>query len=475
MERQQVPGTTEVLVIGGGPGGYTAAIRAAQLGYDVVVVEKDAYGGVCTHHGCIPSKAYLSATAVATRAGTADELGISAAPRIDFEQMHAWKDAVVDRSANGVTALLGSNGATVLDGVAEFTDDHTARITLDDGTTSRLAFDFAVVATGSRPVELPGFEFSSDAILSSRDALALETVPDRLVVVGAGYIGMELSTVFARLGVDVTVVEVESRVLPAYPAAMTRPVVQRARELGVSFELETAAREWIRDDDELVVTLESATGRRLDVTTDGVFVAVGREPVTDTVNLAGVGLAPGDGGFIETDRDGKTAQSHVFAVGDVAGEPMLAHEAMQAGVAAAETIDGRPAPVDRHVPEIVFTDPEVGRVGLSATEASERGFDPLVGEVALSRNDRAVLSRGTDGLVRLVGDGERGTLLGAAATGPDISPLLAELGLAIELGAKFEDVDQTIHVRPSLSAAVAKAAADGLRGAVRPSAGNPRL
>ena len=450
---------TELLVVGGGPGGYVAAIRAAQLDIDVTLVEMDAYGGTCLNYGCIPSKAFVSATDVAHEAGNAEHMGVYADPAVDMQGMVTWKDRLVRRLTTGVESLCERAGVNLIDGRAEFASQQKARIVHQgDGEGSEtIEFEHAVLATGSRPVELPGFSFSDDPILSSRGALALDSLPDRLAVVGAGYIGMELATVFQKLGADVTVIEQLDEALPGYEDDVTAVVRERAEDLGVEFHFGQTVDEWEENGEGITVT---ATGQKGDHTVDAekCLVAVGRQPVTDTLNLDAADIETTDQGFIATDEQARTSLDHVFAVGDVAGEPMLAHKAFREGEVAAEVIAGEPAALDyQAMPAAVFTDPEIGTVGMTEAEASEAGFSPVVGQMPLRASGRALTLDEKEGFVRVVADEDSGFVLGGQIVGPDASEMVAELTLAIEMGATLEDVAATIHIHPTLSEAVHEA------------------
>ena len=460
---------TEVLVIGAGPGGYVAAIRAAQRDLDVTLVERDAYGGVCLNRGCIPSKAYITATGVADDAANAEEMGVYADPVVDLATMHEWKEGVVDRLTGGVEKLCKANGVSLVEGTAKFEDEGTVRVEHggEGQGAETMTFEHCIVATGSRPIELPGFDFADDPVLDSAAALDLDTVPDRLVVVGAGYIGMELSTVFADLGSDVTVVEMLDGVLPGYEDDVSRVVRKRAESKGVDFHFGEGASGW-RDaaDGGIVVTTETEDGEESTYGADRVLVAVGREPITDTLDAAEVGLETTDGGFFETDERCETAVDDIYAVGDVAGEPMLAHTASAEGIVAAEAIAGEPAAFDtRAVPAAVFTDPEIATVGLTEAEAAAEGYDPVVGEMPFNASGRALTLGETDGFVRIVAS-EDGFVLGAQIVGPEASELIAEPTLAIEMGATLSDVVATVHTHPTLAEAVMEAAENALGQAI---------
>jgi dihydrolipoamide dehydrogenase len=454
---------TDVLVIGGGPGGYVAAIRAGQLDLDVTLVERDALGGTCLNHGCIPSKALLSATDRAHKVTDAEEMGIHADPAVDIQAMVGWKDGIVDQLTGGVGKLCKAQNVNVIEGTAKFAGENTARIAHQgDGQGSEsIEFEHAIVATGSRPITVPGFEFDGEHVLSSRDALALDSLPESLVVVGAGYIGMELSTLFAKLGTDVTVVEMLDDALPGYEDDVTRVVRKRAEDLGIEFHFGEAAKGWQPSGDGITVKTEDKAETVSEFGAEKALVAVGREPVTDTLDLDDAGVETDDDGFIATDNEARSNVEHIFAVGDVAGEPMLAHKASKEGEVAAEVIAGEPAALDyQAMPAVVFTDPEVGTVGMSEDEAAAAGFEPVVGEMPLRGSGRALTLDDTDGFVRVVADADSEFVLGAQIVAPEAAELLGELTLAIEMGATLEDVAATVHTHPTLSEAVMEAAAN---------------
>ncbi|WP_122088010.1 dihydrolipoyl dehydrogenase [Halalkalicoccus subterraneus] len=460
---------TDVLIIGAGPGGYVAAIRAGQLDLDVTLVEKDAYGGTCLNHGCIPSKALITATGVAHEAGNAEEMGIHADPAIDMGGMMEWKEGVVDQLTGGVEKLCKANGVNLVEGTAEFDGENRVRVAHGgEGQGSEsIEFEHAIVATGSRPIEIPGFEFDGERILSSRDALALKSVPDSLVIVGAGYIGMELAGVFAKLGTDVTVVEMLEEALTGFADDLAKPVVDTMEDLGVEIRLGEAASGWEETGEGIAVTTETDGGEETSYDCEKALVAVGRAPVTDTLDLEAIGLEPDGDGFLATDDRARTKLEHVFAVGDVAGEPMLAHKGMKEGQVAAEVIAGEPSALDyQAVPAAVFTEPEIGTVGLSPEEAEDDGFSPVVGQMPFRASGRALTTGHTEGFVRIVADEESGFVLGGQIVGPEASELIAEIGLAVELGATLEDVAATIHTHPTLSEAVHEAAENALGHAI---------
>lgn len=453
---------SEVVVIGGGPGGYVAAIRGGQLGLDVTVVEMDALGGVCLNRGCIPSKALLSATAVVDSVREAESMGIQADPTVDFGVMRDWQDGIVDDLTTGIDRLCKANGVEYRPGQAKFVDGRTLEIHGGDSNDdpTELEFEKAIIATGSRPISIPGFDYTDAPVMDAAGALDRQTIPDRLVVIGAGYIGMELSTVFARLGSDVLVIEALDSILPGWDDALTRPVKARADELGIDFVFGEAAEGWQTSDSTDGIVVETDSGETYPG--EAVLVAVGREPVTETLALDRVELSPDEGGYLRTDQEMRTERDHIFAVGDVAGEPMLAHKASAEGEVAAAVIAGQSARLDeRSVPAVVYTDPEIATVGQTAAEVNAAGQEPVVGEFPLRASGRAKTLDRSDGIVRLIAEDSTGMLRGGHIVGEHASELIAEIGLAIDTGTTIETVAETIHAHPTLSESVMEAAKQG--------------
>ena len=465
MSGDDLPTETDLLVIGSGPGGYVAAIRAGQLGSDVVLVDDEALGGTCLNHGCIPSKALLSATGRVDDVTDAEEMGIYADPYVDAAELTDWTAGVVERLTGGVEQLCRGAGVQFQQGRAEFVDDRTARVDGADGT-HELAFDDAIVATGSRPVEVPGFDFDDGPIMDSRQALAPTEVPDRLVVVGAGYIGLELAFVYARLGTEVTVLEMLDEALPRFDSELTRIVEESAIDHGIEFAFGERATGWREagDGDGVVVETEAEDGATTDWRGDRVLVAVGREPVADTVDLERAGVATTDAGFIDVDERQRTTTESVYAVGDVAGEPLLAHKASHEGLLAATAIAGEvpTEPAVGPVPAVVFTEPEIAVVGKTPTEATEDGDATVTGEFPLAASGRALAGGKSEGFVRVVGDAESGRLLGGQVVGAEASELVAELALAVHHGLTLAEVTDVIHAHPTFSEGVMEGAAAAL-------------
>ncbi|MDZ7745047.1 MAG: dihydrolipoyl dehydrogenase [Halobacteriales archaeon] len=452
---------TDVLVIGAGPGGYVAAIRAAQLDLDTTLVEKDAYGGACLNRGCIPSKALITGADTAHSAASAERMGIHADPAVDMAALSSWKDDVVDQLTGGVEKLCKANGVNLIEGTAEFDGKGSVRVMHGgDGQGSEtIEYEHAIIATGSRPIQIPAFEYDEERILSSQGALNLTSVPDDLLVVGAGYIGMELSTTYAKLGTNVEVIEMLDSALPVYEDDVARVVRTRAEELGVNFNFGEGASEWEETADGVRLTAETEDGEESTYEADHILVAVGRQPVTDTLGLDAIGLEPTEAGFLDTDEFGETDVENVYAVGDVAGEPMLAHKASAEGEVVAEHIAGEPSAMDfQAIPGAVFTDPEIGTVGMTESEAEDAGFEPVVGQMPMNASGRALTLDEPEGFARIVADDETGFILGAQIVAPEASELIGEIGLAIEMGATLEDISSTIHTHPTLSEAVMEAA-----------------
>lgn len=454
-----IPTGTEVLVIGGGPGGYAAAIRAAQLGREVILVEKEALGGVCLNVGCIPSKALISASTSYHRLQQEAERGILVDnPRVDLDKLQDWKDGVVKRLTNGVAQLCSGNGVTVVSGTATFTGPNQVLVETSSGATS-YQFDNAIIATGSRPVELPAFPFDGEYVLNSTHALSLRELPEHLLVIGGGYIGLELGTVYAKLGSQVTVVEMMDQLLSGTDIELVRVVERRLRRLGVNVHLRTSAEGMEIVDGRVKVTLrEQESGKTTTLDVDKVLVTVGRRPNSSDLGLDKAGVEVDDRGFIRVDEQMRTSAGHIFAIGDVVGGPLLAHKATHEGLVAAEVIAGNPAAFEpAAIPAAVFTDPEIATVGLSEAEAKEAGYEVLVGRFPFQASGRALTTGDTDGFVKIVADAETRVVLGVQIVGPSASDLISEGVLAVEMAARLEDISLSIHPHPTLSEAIMEA------------------
>ncbi|SMH31298.1 dihydrolipoyl dehydrogenase [Mesorhizobium australicum] len=455
--------TCKLLVIGAGPGGYVCAIRAGQLGIDTVIVEKARPGGTCLNVGCIPSKALIHAAdefhKIVGMAGGKDPLGISLAkPAIDLKQTVGWKDGIVGRLTTGVARLMKKAGVKSVHGTALFRDGKTVVVETETGE-QLIRAEQVVIATGSTPVELPFLPFGG-LVMSSTEALALETVPKGLAVIGGGYIGLELGTAFAKLGSRVTVVEAASRILPNWDADLTRPVMKRLDGLGIAVLTETKARRMTSEGDALLV--ERADGSEERIACDKVLVTVGRKPLVEGWGLEEIDLDR-DGPFIRIDEQCRTSMRGVFAIGDVTGEPMLAHRAMAQGEMVAEIVAGHRRSWDkRAIPAVCFTDPEIVSVGLSPDEARAVAGEIKLGQFPFVANGRAMTLQSEEGFVRVVARADNHLVLGIQAVGAGVSELSAAFGLAIEMGARLEDIAGTIHAHPTLGEASQEAALKAL-------------
>jgi dihydrolipoamide dehydrogenase len=450
---------TSLLVLGGGPGGYVAAIRAGQLGIPTVLVEADRLGGTCLNVGCIPSKALIHAADEFERARSfaADSpLGIQAqAPRIDLARTQRWKDGIVQRLTGGVGALLKKAGVQVVKGWGRIADGKTVDVVGADGEPLRIRCEHLLLATGSEPVPLPGLPFGGP-VVTSTEALALSAVPRHLVVIGAGYIGLELGIAWRKLGADVAVVEAQGRVLPAYDEELSKPVLAGLRRLGITLHLSCSAQGLTAGGDGLRVRSSQADEYVLPA--DCVLVAVGRRPRTQGFNLESLGLDM-HGRAVRIDDQCRTSMRNVWAIGDLAGEPMLAHRAMAQGEMVAEIIAGRKrrfAPMA--IPAVCFTDPEVVTAGSTPEEAAAQGRECLVSTFPFSANGRAMSMEATEGFVRVVARKDTHQILGWQAVGRGVSELSAAFCHSIEMGARLEDVAGIIHAHPTLGEAVQEAA-----------------
>ncbi|WP_158967239.1 dihydrolipoyl dehydrogenase [Chachezhania sediminis] len=447
---------TSLLVIGGGPGGYVCASRAARLGVDTMLVELDRLGGTCLNVGCIPSKALIHAADLfATAQAQAGDgvCGISvSAPVLDFNATRAWMDGVTANLRGGVASLLKRSGVKTLQGRARFLDGKTVEIAADTGDTVVRA-DNIVIATGSRPADLPGLPTGGN-ILDSTAALALEDVPERLAVIGAGYIGLELGTAFAKLGARVTLIEAADGILPQYDDKLTRPVRRRLSDLGLDLKTGTRVTGW--DDATGTLSLTDAEGDST-LAVDKVLVTVGRAPNTFGLGLEELQLRM-DGPFIQVDDRCQSSMRGVFAIGDVTPGPMLAHRAMAQAEIVADIVAGHAAAWDKTaIPAVCFTDPEIATVGLSPPEAEAQGAVETR-EFSFRANGRALTLDDTEGFVRIVARASDHVVLGIQATGPGVSELVAGFTQAIEAGLRAEDIAATIHPHPTLSEAVQEAA-----------------
>ncbi|MFK4343766.1 MULTISPECIES: dihydrolipoyl dehydrogenase [unclassified Paenibacillus] len=450
--------SVDTLVIGSGPGGYVAAERSSQLGMRTAIVERSQLGGVCTHVGCIPSKALI---AEAHRYEVLRQLN-QADTAASFVNAQALKQAVVNKQAGGVGYLMKTAGVSILEGEASLVDEHTA-IIKQNGAEQTISFKHAILATGSRPIELKAFPFGG-RILSSTEALSLPEAPTSLVVIGGGYIGVELGQMYAKFGTKVTILEGGERILPGFEADLVAPVVKQLKTDGVNIVTRATAENVVQNAD--TITLHySKDQEQHHVTAEFVLVTVGRKPNTDgRLGLEHIGLPVTSRGLIETDEQCRTAIPHIFAIGDITEGPALAHKASYEAKIAAEAIAGQAAKVDyKAIPLVVFSEPELASVGLSETEAKEKALPIIIGRASFSINGRALALRAAEGYIKIVAKQDSGILLGAQIVGVEASTLISELALAIEMGATVEDLALTIHPHPTLGEVIMEAAENAVR------------
>ena len=448
----------DVAVLGGGPGGYSAAFRCAELGLETVVIDAaQRLGGACLFEGCIPSKALLHVAAVLSEAERAKEFGVDfGEPRISLDPLRKWKqERVVGKLARGLASVAKAKGVEVIGGRGVFEDASTLRIEVGE-TLRKVRFRHAIVATGSRPSALPGLTLRSERIMDSTAALELPDIPDRLLVIGGGYIGLELGTVYATLGSRVTLVEMTGGLLPGVDRDLVQPLQRRVDKLFTAIHLETRVTALREVGAEIEADLEGRATERF----DRVLVAVGRRAQSDGLGLEATRVRLTERGrFIQVDARCRTEDPRIYAVGDVTGEPMLAHRAMRQGKVAADVLAGRPAAFDNvAIPAVVFTDPEIAWCGLSEAQAKDQGLTVKVSKFQWAASGRAATVGRPDGLTKLVADASSGRVLGVGVVGPGAGELIAEATLAVETGALVEDVAVTIHAHPTLSEGLMEAA-----------------
>lgn len=457
----------KLLVIGAGPGGYVCAIKASQLGVETVIIEQAELGGTCLNVGCIPSKALIHAAdefyKITEVVSGNSKIGISAqAPQLDFSKTTSWKDDIVDRLNSGVDGLLRQAGVTSVQGHAKFLDGKRVEVKTPGGVQIINA-EMIVIATGSETIELPFLKFGGN-IISSTEALALDEVPNKLTVVGGGYIGLELGTAFAKLGSNVTVIEADEKILPQYDAELTKPLAARLKHLDVKVLTSTKVKGLSSDKSKLVIETLGQAEQEID--TDKILVTVGRKPVTNNVGLDQLVLNMA-GAFIEIDDKCRTSMKGIFAIGDVTGEPMLAHRAMAQGEMVAEIVAGKNRSWDKYcIPAVCFTDPEIVTAGITPLEAEQAGIAIKISNFPFKANGRAMTTEREDGFIRVIARADNHLILGVQGIGANISELSASLGLAIEMGARLEDIATTIHAHPTLGEALQEACLKALGNAI---------
>ncbi|WOB25788.1 MULTISPECIES: dihydrolipoyl dehydrogenase [Xanthomonas] len=455
----------KMVVLGAGPGGYTAAFRAADLGLDTVLIERYAsLGGVCLNVGCIPSKALLHAAAVIDEVAHAGDFGVDfGQPKITLDKLREYKEKVVGKLTGGLASMAKQRKVRTVTGVASFVSPNELEIVGDDGKTQLLRFEHCVIAAGSQAVKLPNFPWDDKRVMDSTDALELHDIPKTLLVVGGGIIGLEMATVYSALGSKVTVVEFMDQLMPGADKDLVKPLADRLKKQGVEIHLKTKATDVKADKSGITVSFEAAVeGEKpgLPATAfDRVLVAVGRSPNGKKIGAEKAGVTVTERGFIPVDRQMRTNVPHIFAIGDIVGNPMLAHKATHEGKLAAEVAAGEKKEwVARVIPSVAYTNPEIAWVGVTENEAKAKGLKVGVAKFPWAASGRAIGIGRTEGFTKLIFDEDTHRIIGGAIVGVHAGDLLAEIGLAIEMGAEAEDIGHTIHAHPTLSESVGMAA-----------------
>lgn len=443
----------DTLVIGSGPGGYVAAIRAAQLGKSVVIVEKSKIGGVCLNEGCIPSKALINVGATYRQSQLETPFGIKYNDvSLNFDELQEWKNnSVITPLTQGVESLLKKNNVQIIQGEAFFTSDRSVHVMREDNSGESFEFNNAIISTGSRPIEIPNFKYGK-RILDSTGLLNIKELPKTLTVVGGGYIGMELAMAYASMGTKVTILEGTSTVLSAFEKDIVQPVLKKASELNIDIITSVKADKAQESEDSVNVTYIQ-DGKEITVESEYVAVVVGRRPNTDNLSLELAGVAVDEKGYIDVDVQCRTNKENIFAIGDIVRGPALAHKASYEGKVAAEVIAGKNESIVDYqvIPTVCFTYPEIAVVGLTKEQAKEKGFETKVAKFNFQSNGRALSLNAKEGFVRLISDAKTNRILGAQLVGHEVSELVGEITLAIEHLLTAEDLVLTIHNHPSLS------------------------
>ena len=447
----------DFLVVGAGPAGYVAAIRLAQLGRKVVLVERDRVGGICLNWGCIPVKALLHAASAVRGAAEARRMGITfEPPQVDFQALYGWKGRVVDRLVRGVEFLLRSNGVEAVKGTARFVDGQRVTVVQPDGTEVEFGAENIIIATGSTASVLPGFETDGQQVIDSNGALNLTRLPGRVVIIGAGAIGLEFATAFRRLGASVSVLELMPQLLPGFDAEVSSALRKAMQSESIEFQLGVKVTGLDREPGLAVRYLSGETESKVE--TDMVLVAVGRRPFTAGLELDKAGVKLDERGFIAVDQKYRTSAARVYAVGDVKPGPMLAHRAMADGISLAESLGGGRPWRFKAVPSCVYTDPEVASVGLNEAEATSQNIKVKVSRVPISALGRSLTLGRSDGLCKMVVDAETDKVLGVQIAAPQADVLIAEATVAIELGLTAAEIGRVVHAHPTMSELLFEAA-----------------
>ena len=449
----------EVLVLGGGPGGYTAAFRAADLGKQVVLVERyPVLGGVCLNVGCIPSKALLHAAQIIHEAEAMAEHGVSfGKPTVDLDKIRGWKESVSQSLNQGLGKLAKQRKVTVINGLGKFSSANSMTVENESGTQT-VTFDNAIIAAGSQPTKIPGFPHDDPRVWDSTDALELKSVPEKLLIVGGGIIGLEMATVYHALGSKISVVELMDQIIPGCDKDLVTPLQRKIKKQYDNLWLKTSVKAIEPSDAGMKVSMEGKDAPESEIF-DAVLVAVGRRPNGKLIDADKAGVTVDDRGFIPVDKQGRTNIANIFAIGDIVGNPMLAHKATHEGKIAAEVIAGHKAGFDAlTIPSVAYTDPEVAWMGLTENQAKEQGVEYDKAAFPWAASGRSLALGRNEGITKILTDKTSGRILGAGMTGPGAGELIAEAVLALEMGADATDISLSIHPHPTLSETFAFAA-----------------
>ena len=458
----------DAIVIGGGPGGYPCAIRLGQLKQKVAIIEKDEVGGVCLNWGCVPSKALITASHTYEKTKHGETIGLFADNvRIDPVKMQEWKAGIVKKLTSGVTALFKSNGAELIRGTARVTGVNTVEVTNKEGQKETLEAKSIVVATGSSTIEIPSFKFDAKQIIGAKEAVSLKEIPKRLLVIGGGVIGLELGTVYQKLGSELTVIEATAGLLPGVDPDLTAVVEKKLVKAGVKIFKNAKALGYEKNKDgSIAVKVDLGEGKFDTMVCDVVLVAVGMRPNGAGLGLEEIGVKV-ERGFVPSDQFGRTNVPSIFAIGDVTGQPMLAHKATKEGEVVAEVIAGHKAAKDWvSIPAAIFTDPEIATAGINEMQAKEKGLDIKIGKFPYAALGRAMAITETDGFFKIVSDRQTHEVLGVHIVGAEASDLISEGALALEMHAFLEDIGLTIHPHPTLGEGMMESAQAGLGHAI---------
>ncbi len=451
----------QLIVIGGGPGGYTAAFYAADMDMDVTLIDpKPNPGGVCLYYGCIPSKALLHTAKVITEAKEVSEAGIEfPEPEINIDKLRAFKEGVVNKLTEGIGGLAKRRGINHILGKAELLGPNSLKVIKNSGETEELTFGNCIIATGSHPITIPAFSLDTPRIMTSKTALDLDDIPESLLVVGGGYIGLELGSVYSALGSEVSVVEMMPSLLPGADRDLVMTLTKSIKEKFEAVMVNTTVTSMIEEDNGIKVTFEGKKGEKSDKVFSKVLISVGRKPNNTGFGLKNTKIKLDDKGFIKVDPQRKTAEPSIYAIGDIAGEPMLAHKASHEGKTAVDAIAGKKTEFNpAAIPAVVFTDPEVAWCGLTDTQAKKEGINCKVAKFPWGASGRAASMGISSGVTKLLIDPESGKVLGMGIAGPGAGEMIAEGVLAIEMGATVKDIEKTIHPHPTLSETIMEAA-----------------